>query len=225
MCIRKGFTLIELLVVILIVILTLALLMPALSKRAPVKIDEVGPTSTGIVGEIVKELEWGNIVFNAPESMRFEETKTIELLLSASVSVQELQAQLNEVGEIESETVQISNRMEARLSGKGFEIEALVPDVQAVNSEGVTQWKWYVTPEDYGLQHLHLSLSAIIIVSGRDAPYVIKTFEHTIDVEVTPAQLISGFFSKHWKWLWAAILVPVAGYVWKRYGKAKQKTA
>lgn len=226
MCIRKGFTLKELLVVIFIIIATfivIPLVIPKLFKGLPPAPPYPPPTSTQVIDKIVKELEWGNIVFNAPTSMRFKEKETIELLLSHSVSIKELKTQLEKALGIESASVKISNRMEARLSGTGFQVEARFPEVQAVSSKGVIQWKWYVTPTEHGLQRLHLTLSAILTVSNRDAPFVIRTFDRTIDVEISLAQRASSFFSKNWKWLWAAILVPVVGYLWRRYDKAKHK--
>lgn len=225
---RQGFILIAILVVMCITIgCKKSEPAPPHPKAEPP--DEAGPepepppTSTQVIDKIVKGLEWGNIVFNAPTSIRFKETETIELLLSHSVSIQELQTQLEKANQIESASVEVSNRMEARLSGTGFQIEALFPEVQTVSSKGVIQWKWYATPTEHGLQHLHLTLSAILTVSDRDAPFVIRTFDRTIDVEISLAQRASGFFSKNWKWLWAAILVPIVGYLWRRYNKAKHK--
>lgn len=225
MCIRKGFTLIELLVVIVIIVILFVMLMQVGGKLEPSPNTDpnLPPTSTQVIDKIVKELEWGNIVFNAPTSMRFKEKETIELLLSHSVSIQEIRTQLEKAHKIEFASIKISNRMEARLSGTGFQVEALFPEVQIVSSKGVIQWKWYVTPTEHGLQHLHLTLSAILTVSNRDAPFVIRTFDRTIDVEISLAQRASSFFSKNWKWLWVAILVPVVGYLWRRYYKAKHK--
>ncbi len=179
------------------------------------------PTSLHFIDEILSQLEWGNIVFNAPKAMQFKETRTIELLLSNSVSEQQLRAELEKVERIESARVRISNQMEARLSGAGFRIEAILPEKQAVGSEDIVKWKWDVTATEVGSHRLHLTLSAILTVSGRDTPFVIRTYDRDINVEITLAQRFSSFFSKHWTWLWAAILVPVGGYVWKKYHKKK----
>lgn len=180
------------------------------------------PTSTQIVDEIVEKLEWGNIVFNAPQKMQFDSPEQIELLLSLKKTVQELQTELNRHPEIESDRVRISNRMEARLSGKGFKIEALVPELQAVSGEETTKWKWEVIPTDYGSQRLHLTLTAIISISDKEAPRVIRTFDKNIEVEITLGQRIAGFIMNNWKWLWAAILVPIITFLWKFFGKTKR---
>lgn len=68
MCIRKGFTLIELLVVIVIIVILFVMLMQVGGKLEPSPNTDpnLPPTSTQVIDKIVKELEWGNIVFNAP---------------------------------------------------------------------------------------------------------------------------------------------------------------
>ena len=110
--------------------------------------------------------------------------------------------------------------MEAQLTGSGFAIEAQEPDLQAVTSQKSTRWTWKVTPTGHGPQTLHLTLSAHIDVAGRDAPLVVRTFDRDIQVNITIPQRVSGFLQKNWQWLWAAIVVPIAGYLWKRGGKA-----
>jgi hypothetical protein len=181
------------------------------------------PTSLGIVEEIVSNLEWGNIAFDTPKKMKFEEPKTIELLLSPTKSVQELQSSLKSHEQTESARIQISNRMEADLSGRGFKIEALVPQEQAVYRGKTTQWKWEVTPTKDGDQNLYLTLSAIINVSNQKVPLVIRTFDKTIEIEVSVGQRISTFVAGNWQWLWASILVPLSPFLWKWYQRKRGK--
>jgi beta-glucanase (GH16 family) len=71
------------------------------------------PTSLDFVEEIMNNLEWGNIVFDTPKKIKFEEPKIIELLLSPTKSIQELQSSLKSHEKTESARIQISNRMEA----------------------------------------------------------------------------------------------------------------
>jgi hypothetical protein len=181
------------------------------------------PTSLGVVEEIVSNLEWGNIAFDTPKKIKFEEPKTIELLLSPTKSFQELQSSLKSHEQTESARIQISNRMEADLSGLGFKIEALVPQEQAVYRGKTTQWKWEVTPTKDGNQNLYLTLSAIINVSNQKVPLVVRTFDKTIKVEVSVSQRISTFVSSNWQWLWASILVPLSPLLWKWYQKKRGK--
>lgn len=181
------------------------------------------PTSLGIVEEIASKLEWGNVAFDTPQRMKFEEPKIIELLLSPTKSVQELQSSLRSHEQTEVARVQISNRMEADLSGLGFKIEALVPQEQALYRGKTTQWKWEVTPTKDGGQNLYLTLSAIINISNQKVPLVIRTFDKTIEVEVSVGQRISTFFAGNWQWLWASILVPLFPFLWKWYQRKQGK--
>lgn len=176
-------------------------------------------TSLGSVEAIVNNLEWGNIAFDTPKKMKFEEPKIIKLLLSPTKSVQELQSSLKSYEQIESARIQISNKMQANLSGLGFKIEVLEPQEQAVSIGKTTQWRWQVTPTEDGDgdQNLYLTLSAIIDVSNQKSSYVIQTFDKVIKVEVSVSQRISTFVAGNWQWLWASILVPLSAFIWKRY--------
>jgi len=107
-----------------------------------------------------------------------------------------------------------------------FTIQALTPELQAVSSRQITRWNWEVTPTERGRQTLHLTLSAHIDVAERDTPLVVRTFQREILVDVTVRQRIVGFIKDNWQWLWTAIVVPIAVYLWKHRKKRaeKQKT-
>jgi hypothetical protein len=177
------------------------------------------PHALELVDDVVRELDWGNIAYDPPPRMKLGEPATVELLLSPSASIAELQAQLDEARNPEGATVQVSNRMEAQLSGLGFSIEALTPGVQAITSRKPTRWAWDIQPTDHGGQRLHLALSAHIDVANRDTPLVVRTFDREIEVEITAAQRTSTFLENNWQWLWAAVLVPVTTFLWRRHRK------
>lgn len=190
------------------------------AQHFPVEeLTSVSSTSLDIVDQIVNDLEWGNIAFNTPQKVRLEEPTIIELVLSTTQSIEELQSSLEYQEKFESAEIRISNRMEANLSGTGFKIEALIPQEQAISRSQTTRWKWEITPTQDGSQNLSLTLSAIINVSGRDAPFVIQTFNKKIEVEVSVGQHVLTFVAGNWQWLWASILVPTAPFLWKWYRK------
>ena len=194
-------------------------------KQKPIATKAMSSTSLRLVEEIVNNLEWGNIAFDTPKKMKFEEPKIIKLLLSPTKSVQELQSSLKSHEQIESARIQISNKMQAKLSGPGFKIEVLDPQEQAVSIGKTTQWRWQVTPTKDGDedQNLYLTLSAIINVSNQKSLFVIQTFDKTIKVEVSVSQRISTFVAGNWQWLWASILVPLSPFIWKRYQRKRDK--
>ena len=193
----------------------------------PPPISEPQPNSVELMDQIFRELDWGNIAFNAPATMRYAQPQPVELLLSPSLSVADLQAKIHQKVGAESAHIRVSNSMEAQLTGTGFTIQALRPGLQAVTSEQITRWKWEVTPTEHGRQTLHLTLSAHIDVAGRDTPLVVQTFHREIQVNITVPQRVSGFIQNNWQWLWAAIVVPIAGFLWnrrkKRWVKPKAK--
>lgn len=194
---------------------------------SPTVAPSMNPSVTAIIvdDEAVKSLEWGNIIFNTPTEIQFEEPKIIELLLSPRKTVQELQAELNQQGELESAQVQISNRMEANLHGQSFGIKPLVPEVQPVSHEKTTRWKWEVTPTKYGTQSLHLALLAIINVWNQKEQFVIQTYDKKIEVKIFLTQRISKFIANNWQWLWAAILAPVVTFLWERSKSKRSQKA
>ena len=176
-------------------------------------------TSVDSVEGAVRQLEWGSTAFDAPPAMRYQESQIVRLLVSASHSPAELENRLKDKAGAASARIRISNRMEAKLTGEGFTIESLGPELQAVRRHQDTTWRWEVTPTRKGRPVLHLALFAHLSVAGQDAPLVIRTFDRRIGVDVTPAQVAFEFVGNNWQWLWAAVLVPIAtlGYhVWKK---------
>ena len=147
--------------------------------------------------------------------MEYKKVRILELILSSSLSIEELQDLLDEDEYLESESVRISDRMGANLTGDGFAISALLPEWQLVSNTQPVKWKWRVTPTEYGTQFLHLALSLKIRGEGSaDTPYVVKTFERTIQVKIMVSQRMSVFVEKHWQWLCTTLLFPAVWYAW-----------
>jgi hypothetical protein len=106
--------------------------------------------------------------------------------------------------------------MEARLTGVGFRIEAVTPEVQAVTRRQNTEWRWEVEPTGTGTRRLHLTLSALIDVEGTESPRTVRTFSQTLEVRVTLLRRLSGFVGENWQWLWTALLIPVGGWMLRK---------
>lgn len=168
------------------------------------------------VDHVLESLGKANIAFNVPEKLNIKQTAQIELLLSPGESVEQLRNAIKATGGREGATIRISNRMEARLTGAAFQITAITPEEQAVGSIERVNWKWDVTPTTSGQHPLHLTLSALVLVDGNTTRRAIQTFDKTIIVNVTPTQLVENFVKNNWQWLWATILLPIAGGIWKR---------
>lgn len=180
-----------------------------------------------LVDQILESLDWGNIAFNLPLSMGLQETTLIELLVGLRQPMKELSYELeqkmppDEQIEIKGARIRVSNRMEARLTGTGFQITEITPEMQAVGAREVTEWKWQVKAILPGMQSLHLTLAAILSIDGNETPRAIRTFDKKIEVKVSWSRKVSMFVSKNWQWIWAAILLPFVGWTWRRWRKSK----
>ena len=130
--------------------------------------------------------------------MKLESSSTIQLVLSPTSSIDELKEAIAVEGEKEGARVRISDLMEARLSGTGFQISPVTPEVQAVSWNEITEWKWDVVPNRPGRHNLYLTLTAIINVEGSTMPRRIRTFNKTIEVEVSSWQVAFKFFQENW---------------------------
>lgn len=162
------------------------------------------------------EFQMGNLVFNAPDTMKYGESQGIQLLLSPKLTVVELETMVEEAGVLRQRRVRISRVMEANLSGNGFKIDPVTAALQIVNPEGATEWRWEVTALEAGTRRLYLTLNAILEVDGRERPHVIQTLHEVIQVQITWEQRVSGFVAENWKWLWTTIFVPLIGWLWER---------
>jgi hypothetical protein len=175
------------------------------------------------VDSLLAELPLANIAFNAPKTLRVDDTAVIQLLLSGGQSVDELQRQITELGETEGATIKVSDVMEARLTGLGFDIQPITPDRQIVGGEGVTQWKWEIDPTKTGRQRLHLSLSAVITYKGSQSPRTVRTFERTLsitNVPSSPSRGLRDFVSDNWQFLLSTLVIPLG--LWLLHRRKKQ---
>jgi len=175
------------------------------------------------VDRLLQEMASASIAFNAPEHLNIGDTPQIQLILSLGETVEELKRAINQAGRRIGATVKVSDRMQAHLAGQMFDITPIGPEVQAVSKSRRTEWQWQIRPKKAGKHSLHLTLTALLEVDGRSTPRAIKTFDRVIEVEVTATQRIRGFLMSNWQWLWAAVLVPIAGWLLKRGKKISEK--
>ncbi len=174
-------------------------------------------TSLKNTDRILERMGFGNIAFNAPRSMNLYDTELIQLFLSLDKSIDELKQMIKAEGEKEGANIQISNRMVAHLSGPNFQITAITPKEQAIISSDVTEWKWDIKPKEIGLQSLHLTLTALFTIDNDiSTKRAIRTFDKTIEVQVTCGQRIKKFFSEYLEFLLGSIIIPIVFILRKR---------
>ena len=178
------------------------------------------PVHTDPLEKALGRLRPASVAFNTPTTLRLGESTEIQLLLSIREPLARLEKQIAEIGEIEGATVRVSDDMEARLTGPGFEIEAISDPRQLVVESETTGWKWEIEATETGRHRLHLTLTAFIAVDGERRARTVQTFERTLVIDVTWTSRISGFVDDNWQWLWSAILVPVGLWVLQRRRRA-----
>lgn len=164
-----------------------------------------------------------NVAFTTPDSMKLEETKDIELLVSPTESVETLVNNLGEPGRAGTGTTKFADRMEAKLVSTGFNITAASPEIQPVEPGQNTRWIWQIKPKEGGPQRLDLTLSAVIN-DGKDRK-LITTFKRDIRINVSLGHRASTFIAglKDAQWLWVAIILPLGGAIYGWWHKKRKR--
>jgi hypothetical protein len=193
---------------------------PAGPGRITDRFDEVDAA----LGELVA----GNVAFNAPERMRFGESRTIALVASPALDAATLSTALRDrIGSadpIEVQALQIAPLMEAQLEGTpAFDITALTPIRQPVSRAAPTEWRWSVRANQTGTHALHLTINAIIIVAGERYPRSLDVLNRDIEVDITAAQRIGMFLEENWQWLLGTVAFPLTAWLWSRRRKQARK--
>lgn len=88
---------------------------------------------------------------------------------------------LSDRGVIETGQVQVSDRVQARLIGANFQIQASSPETQRLSPTTENVWRWSVTPLVEGEHDLSFEIYA---VEGDDIT-PLRTFKDSVTVEVT----------------------------------------
>jgi hypothetical protein len=193
---------------------------PGAAERKPKKAAPAQPAPPADplaqVDQFLASMKSANIAFNSPPVLNLSDTAQIQLLLSLKQSVAALQREIAATGTTQGASVKVADRMEARLTGPNFQITAITDEEQAIGANDDVEWKWEIKPLATGHQNLHLTLSAIFNVDGAATHRSIRTFDNSIDVEITQRQMVQRFVQNNWQWLWATVLLPVAGWLWKR---------
>jgi hypothetical protein len=180
---------------------------------------EDAPDPFAAADAAIAKLKQANIAFNTPDEMTVGKAEMVQLLLSMKESIEELKAAITATGSLDGATIEVSNKMEAKLTGAGFDIRAVTPDVQVISPSAQTEWKWEVEPVTSDAKRLHLALSAHVLLDGEKIPRVVKTFERDMIVKVNWSREAYEFATGNWEWLWTVLLVPIAGLIWRKRKK------
>jgi len=196
-------------------LLALSLLLALIAGCERLRTPQPPPTE---VDRLLAKLHWGNLAFRAPAAIGYGDTKPVQLLVSGSTSARDLVQSLTktELDILEAHELQVADVMQAHLTGDGFAITEVTPEIQPVGSTRPTEWKWDIAPRGFGRLPLHLSVNAVLVLDGEERTRSIRTFDRTIEVTVSWPQTFYVFVGRYWQWLCTALVLPLLGYAWKR---------
>ncbi len=149
----------------------------------------VGPSNTDCA--ICAQFARASIAFNAPESMNYRQTETIELALTPEALGLDPEDMLSSGlpgAARTTDDIPYALQMEARLIGNDFTITASSQAIQTVLQTRGARWAWQVTPNTYGEDlQLTLSIAAVLRMEGNNLPPSRpELYQTTIDVNVAP---------------------------------------
>jgi hypothetical protein len=178
-------------------------------------------------------LSKANLAFNKPEQMKKDETASVELILSQSLSESVLATQVVERGNFVTSTaesnvlispngetvtvttsqIEITPRMKAVLLSQdpeAFTVTEMHDNAeQVVSSVETTAWRWSVTAKKEGSQTLELVIYQLVKYDGKEFWHEVETYEANIVVEVTLGDRVK---SLDWYWI-AGFIVTLVGAV------------
>ena len=182
---------------------------PPPSATVPVSltaVDTLSPDFTRI-DQALKESFTGSVAYNTPNTMKLNETVTIELLLNPSIEPSALGTQVTGGGQVVTASVQITPRMKVTLLPQDEDAFVILqmhdnPE-QLIGATETTKWSWDVTAKKAGTHRLTLLINRLVTVDGEENWRLVESLRRDIEVEVTMAQRILMI---DWKWI-AGILI------------------
>jgi len=166
-------------------------------------------SKTTLITQKIEALNDAVTAYSVPKSMVLKETALVNLLLDFKKSEQEivniLLHEKKKKGlivsnyQVESDKLKASGKMKATLKGNNFKIAEISESIQVMSFNDVSEWKWQIKALKEGRQSLHLSLSAIFEIDGKEERKTFRTYDRIIEVVVK--NKLKFFFSANWYWI------------------------
>jgi type II secretory pathway pseudopilin PulG len=159
----------------------------------------------------------GTSVLSAPPNARQYKEFEVRLVVSADElgkAVRQMLSASPPGTNVEGKEVLVHERMSAQLIGKDFVVSPTEPKAQWIvdPAKGAT-WVWTVYGVWPGDRRLYARLNALIKVGDREAEHSFDVAEHTIAVQVNPAEMAL----RNIELLITAIAIPAIGFLLARW--------
>jgi hypothetical protein len=173
----------------------------------------------------MQKLNVGKIDYNPPADMKVDEATLVSARIYRDKDAQVSSADLLGNGPITQSELKVADNMVVSLSAaepSDFEIKPVAPggdnQEQFIEENGHANWVWSVKPLKGGEKHLLLVAAVVLHIQGLTETKTINTFNTTITVKVVPHpwQKVGSFIAANWQWLWTTLLVPMAGWLFRR---------
>jgi hypothetical protein len=160
----------------------------------------------------------GNIAHSAPSNMQVDETAEVTLLVSPSLTTDELASEITTSDEIRTAAINITPWMLAELispNPDAFDIRPIHEDAQQpLSTVEPTEWKWLITAEEEGDSRLILVISRLVQVEGRESWRQVEEYRYPIEVSITFGGRLRNLTAGLWdvKWWIGGIIFPILAY-------------
>ena len=140
--------------------------------------DMFGPAMA--TDEFLGSLRTVPIAHETPRGATFGRPFTVTVALDATGDDSATDS-LPGTGNIGEGEAQVSDTVQAVVSGEAFRVEAITPDVQRISPLTENVWRWRVTPTAVGNQDLVIELFALM----GDEALPLRTFRDSVEVKVS----------------------------------------
>lgn len=130
--------------------------------------------------EFLGSLRTVPIAHETPRGATFGRPFTVTVALDATGDDSATDS-LPGTGNIGEGEAQVSDTVQAVVSGEAFRVEAITPDVQRLSPLTENVWRWKVTPTAVGNQDLVIELFALM----GDEALPLRTFRDSVEVKVS----------------------------------------
>jgi hypothetical protein len=182
---------------------------PVAAPAAPT--DQEIAAALAYVDEALARYMVEQLRFTSPTGMKRDATGAATLEFGSAAAFDKARAAIAANEQVRRAGIQVSSRVQGRLTGENMEVKAGSPETQELSGALPGKWNWQLVPAAEGKAKLHLVLSVDTTVAGSAAPRTVHTLDKEILVEGAPAAEQGGFFSANWWWLLIVALVASVG--------------